>query len=199
MVDFDQLKKISHSTPMSKVLEFYSIESHHSGPDRLKTLCPFHNDTNPSMIVYLNTKDHTDESFYCFACNTGGDVFQFLREMEDDFNQAWTILCEINGIENPDADSLDQLSSLLKDRPSEVQQSLAPINSQISTMYRDLRIELKPLLTKDQLSELSEFIDKRFEMLDRYLDSEPPYAEMYQFYKDELVRFRKIQQHFKNS
>jgi hypothetical protein len=40
---------------------------------RWKTYCPFHNDVNtPNLIIYPTTN-----SYFCFACREGGDVYRF--------------------------------------------------------------------------------------------------------------------------
>ena len=50
--------------------------------------CPLHQDRNPSLTVY---PDH--QSFYCFSCNTGGDVVDFIQAVDHcDFKQAIAIL-----------------------------------------------------------------------------------------------------------
>ena len=36
-----------------------------------KVSCPFHDDSNPSLQLY------TDGSWYCFACNIGGTIYDF--------------------------------------------------------------------------------------------------------------------------
>ena len=36
-------------------------------------LCPFHNEKTPSFTVFPQTN-----SFYCFGCGAGGDVFSFI-------------------------------------------------------------------------------------------------------------------------
>ncbi len=38
------------------------------------TLCPFHNDTHPSMKLY-------DDHFYCFACGAHGDVIDLTAQL----------------------------------------------------------------------------------------------------------------------
>ena len=38
------------------------------------TLCPFHNDTHPSMKLY-------DDHFYCFACGAHGDVIDLTAKL----------------------------------------------------------------------------------------------------------------------
>ncbi|MFA7681573.1 MAG: DNA primase [Candidatus Peribacteraceae bacterium] len=57
-------------------------------------LCPFHNDTRPSMTV------SPDKGIaYCFACNSGGDIFSFYQKIENvDFRQALIDLAERTGV-----------------------------------------------------------------------------------------------------
>jgi len=43
-----------------------------------KAICPFHNDTNPSLS-FSNEKG----VFHCFGCNVKGDIITFVRMMED--------------------------------------------------------------------------------------------------------------------
>ncbi len=45
----------------------------------LQARCPLpgHEDTGPSFTVYVQS-----QSFYCFGCNRGGDVFKFIQLME---------------------------------------------------------------------------------------------------------------------
>ncbi len=49
------------------------------GIRRLEGRCPFigHEDNTPSFSVYLDT-----QRYYCFGCHAGGDVLDFVREMD---------------------------------------------------------------------------------------------------------------------
>jgi DNA primase len=42
-----------------------------------KGLCPFHKERTPSFIVSPDR-----QTFHCFGCGKGGNVFQFLMEMD---------------------------------------------------------------------------------------------------------------------
>ncbi len=42
------------------------------------SICPFHMDSNPSLSVDIN-----EGLWYCFGCNKGGDVFNFIMEYQD--------------------------------------------------------------------------------------------------------------------
>ena len=60
-------------------------------------LCPFHQEKTPSFTV-----SPTKQIFYCFGCSKGGDVFNFVMEMEKcDFPEAMRIVAEKCGISLP--------------------------------------------------------------------------------------------------
>jgi DNA primase len=60
-------------------------------------LCPFHQEKTPSFTV-----SPIKQIFYCFGCGKGGDVFNFVREMEKcEFPEALRIVAEKCGIALP--------------------------------------------------------------------------------------------------
>ncbi len=60
-------------------------------------LCPFHADRSPSFYVNPNT-----QLYYCFGCHKGGNVFNFLMEMEKmSFIEAVEFLAQKAGISLP--------------------------------------------------------------------------------------------------
>jgi DNA primase len=64
----------------------------------LKGLCPFHNDSKPSFMV-----SPEKGIAYCFACNTGGDIFKFVQLMEKvEFPEALRILAERTNVKLPE-------------------------------------------------------------------------------------------------
>lgn len=66
----DQIKS---RLPVAFVLSHEDFDLKPEG-DKLVSLCPFHNDTNPSLDVYGENL----ERFGCFACGAGGDVLDFI-------------------------------------------------------------------------------------------------------------------------
>ncbi|MBT3293486.1 DNA primase [Candidatus Peregrinibacteria bacterium] len=75
-------------------------------------LCPFHNDTHPSFTV------SPDKGIgYCFACNSGGDIFSFYQQVENvDFRQALKDLAEKAGVELPEVSKESVVKKDEKDR-----------------------------------------------------------------------------------
>lgn len=66
-------------------------------------ICPFHDDSSPSMNV-----SQEKQIFKCFACGAGGNVFSFLRDIENiSFIEAVRKLAERAGINLPDARQAD--------------------------------------------------------------------------------------------
>lgn len=60
----------------------------------LKTNCPFHNEKTPSLMISPER-----QTFKCFGCGEGGDIFTFIEKMEGvDFFNALKILAEKAGV-----------------------------------------------------------------------------------------------------
>lgn len=56
--------------------------------------CPFHNEKTPSFAV-----SPEKQTFHCFGCGKGGDIFTFVMEMEHlDFREALERLAERAGV-----------------------------------------------------------------------------------------------------
>lgn len=195
MVNFDRLRQISHSTSILSVLDFYNLEYFSIGNNRYKMVCPFHNDHDPSLVIYTS-EDHIDESFCCYVDNIAGDSFHFIRKMEgNDFNKAWSVLCHINGILDSESQSIDHLDMLFhnKKQRSIDPRSVNKINYEISTSYRDLVKKNLDLLDEASKIKLLQSVDKRFFELDAFLSQNPSFAEMQLFFKKEIENIKGLQ------
>lgn len=60
-----------------------------------KARCPFHNEKTPSFYV-----SPSRDSYHCFGCNRGGDIFTFVQEIEGlDFLGSLEVLARRAGVE----------------------------------------------------------------------------------------------------
>jgi DNA primase len=92
----NHLEEIRAKLPIEDVVGGY-IQLKKAGRN-LKGLCPFHNDSNPSLMV-----SPEKGIAYCFACNTGGDVFKFIQLIENvEFPEAVRILAKRAGVPLPE-------------------------------------------------------------------------------------------------
>lgn len=65
--------------PLADVVARHGIDLRRSG-GRLVGRCPFHDDRNPSLTLYVG--DPADEHFHCFGCRAHGDVIRFVELIE---------------------------------------------------------------------------------------------------------------------
>ncbi len=69
-----------------------------------KSICPFHNDTRPSMQI-----DRKWQNFHCWACGAKGDVFTFVEKYEKvNFMESLSILARRANIPLEEASPQDQ-------------------------------------------------------------------------------------------
>ena len=75
-------------------------------------LCPFHQEKTPSFTV-----NQQMQSWYCFGCQRGGDIFKFVQELErTDFRGALEALAERSGVELRSEDGRARERSQLRRR-----------------------------------------------------------------------------------
>lgn len=70
------LRELDARSPIEEIASSY-VNLKRRGKTLLG-LCPFHNEKTPSFNIYPE-----NNSFYCFGCNKGGGVFQFVMEAEN--------------------------------------------------------------------------------------------------------------------
>lgn len=122
-IDYDLLKEIKERADIVDVISFYLPSVQKKGRNYV-AVCPFHDDHDPSMQI---SKEH--QTFRCFVCNNGGDVFTFVQKYEKcSFEEAIRKVCEIIGFDDP------RLHKKVYEKP--VDQSLAPIYSCIGELQK---------------------------------------------------------------
>ena len=77
------------------------IQIKRAGNGKFKALCPFHQEKTPSF--HINSERQT---YHCFGCGKGGDVFRFVMEREGvDFPNAVHILADRYNVIIPELES----------------------------------------------------------------------------------------------
>lgn len=88
-------------------------------------LCPFHNEKTPSFTVWPE-----NGSFYCFGCGAGGDVFTFVKMIENlDYIEAVKSLAEKSGVVLPQEGYDDSYQKL--------KNNIYEINRQAARFYHE--------------------------------------------------------------
>lgn len=88
----EQLAQIRERLPISALVAEY-VQLKKSGKNH-KGLCPFHQERTPSFYV-----SDERETFHCFGCSVGGDLFEFIKLMEGiSFPEAVERLAERTGV-----------------------------------------------------------------------------------------------------
>ncbi len=91
----------------------------------LKACCPFHNEKTPSFFV-----SPSRQTYHCFGCSNGGDMFNFIEEIEGvDFQGALKILADKAGVEikhtsNAQTSEKEKLFSALEETTNFFEQNL---------------------------------------------------------------------------
>jgi len=140
----DFIENIIAKTDIVKVVSRYvSLQqkgSRHWG------CCPFHHEKTPSFAVTEDAK-----MFYCFGCETGGNVIKFVEKIESiEWFPAAKILAEEVGIALPESDYIKtndaakekrktRLKALLKEAAKHYHQNLSHPQAKKATEYLDKR------------------------------------------------------------
>ena len=75
MYSDQEIQQVIRSTDIVDVVDQY-VDLQRGGKN-LKALCPFHSEDTPSFTV-----NPADQFFYCFGCKEGGNVIQFVMEID---------------------------------------------------------------------------------------------------------------------
>ncbi len=115
----DFIQQIRDNNDIESVIGSY-IDLKRRGKN-LVGLCPFHNEKTPSFTVYPETA-----SYYCFGCGAGGEVINFIRNIENlDFVESVKLLADRAGLKLPETDSYDDAIAKLRRRIYEANREAA--------------------------------------------------------------------------
>ncbi|HHX38137.1 MAG TPA: DNA primase, partial [Clostridiaceae bacterium] len=99
----DILEEIKIKNDIVEVVEQYVNLTKKTGANYFG-LCPFHNEKTPSFSV-----SPSKQLFYCFGCHKGGNVINFIQEIEKvPYGQAARILAERSQVRLPESGDEEQ-------------------------------------------------------------------------------------------
>jgi DNA primase len=106
--NMDFAEQVKSSVDIVKTISEYVRLKRTGSTGRYLGLCPFHTEKTPSFNVNASM-----QRYKCFGCNLGGDVLQFVMEIERiSFFEALKLVAERNGIAVPKRDYSDPDSKL---------------------------------------------------------------------------------------
>lgn len=134
-----------------------------------KGLCPFHHEKSPSFMV---TRER--QSWHCFGCAKGGDIFSFIQEIEGmEFREALKFLANRAGVELQDKGS-NKEESTQKTRVKEINHAAANFFHNVLTQLPAAEaarayVQQRGLSEKTITDWLVGFIPDQWELLTKYL------------------------------
>ncbi len=141
--DHDLLQEIKQHADIVDVISSY-VNVVKKGR-RYASLCPFHDDHNPSMDI-----NKERQTYHCYVCHAGGDVFSFVSDYEKiSFAEAVKKVCEIINFDDPRLHEIKQIK---------------PVNPDLQTLYNCIN-ELQKFyeygLQVDEGNVAKEYLTKR--------------------------------------
>lgn len=138
--------------------------------NRFWGLCPFHSEKTPSFTVSAERN-----MFYCFGCQSGGDLFSFVMKRDGlDFKEALQVLAARAGVELPEAkpsrdkDKRKRFVELNRQAVNFFQKALADASGEAARMYLHKRGIAENTIKKfeigfapDSWNRLSEYLLQR--------------------------------------
>ena len=111
--------KIKEQTDIVEVVSEY-VNLKRTGKN-YQGLCPFHQENTPSFTV-----NPDNQFFYCFGCGKGGDIFNFIMEIENiTFYESLRLLAKKNNMEMPNSKGYSKEYNRKREKVFEIHQLAA--------------------------------------------------------------------------
>ena len=165
----EEIEYINQNYKILDVVRDYGYDPLPAGPNRWRMLCPFHNDSAPSLILYEDTN-----GWFCFGCRAGSDVLEFVKRAEEcDFRKAISLLTG----DNPELGK-----ALLKKRAERLlEKKIDPVDRVLRELNFSTSVFLRELL-KAKPQEIS-WVDRKFYEIDQFLIEKPELEHSYTFFQ----------------
>ena len=104
----NKVEFIKSKVRLSDIVEYYATSFRRHSEEESSCLCPFHDDTNPSLHI------RDDWGYYhCFACGAHGNIFDYVRKTQNvSFPGAIAAILQIH--ENRDQSLMNTMYTLPK-------------------------------------------------------------------------------------
>ena len=131
-INKDVIEEIRSRSDIVEIISSFGVQLKRSGGSSFKGLCPFHQEKTPSFHV-----DVARQSYHCFGCGKGGDVFRFFMDKENvDFLNAAQILAARCGVIIPEKEFDPQQRARQGER-----ERLLAVNAEFSKFFCRLLAE----------------------------------------------------------
>jgi len=132
---YDIFTEIKRKSSLCDEIKKRGIFLSRLGSNKMRAVCPFHPDKDPSFIVYLGDESNEFENYYCFGCREHGDVIDFVMKYDElDIRSALLYFSDKYNIASI---GLNNLNSILKESPPKRSiVSLFPFTLEVSDMVR---------------------------------------------------------------
>ena len=180
-----EITELSNTIKILDVLHYYQLEPIQEASGRWKLRCTLGCfDRTPSLKIWEETN-----SWYAYCCGEGGDPFQFIRLMEDDFARALEILASLGHYSGSVDDLLRKVQQFEQNPQTEQEQKrIFALHYMLCVAYRDFLVNLEESSKyKDAVS----WVDECFERFDDFFDQETiTFDEAESFYAQQLQQLQ---------
>lgn len=180
-----EITELSGNIKILDVLEYYQLQPVQEATGRWKLRCTLGCfDKTPSLKVWEDTN-----SWYAYCCGEGGDSFQFIRLMEDDFTRALEILASLGHYSGSIDDLLRKVQQFEQNPQVEQEQKrIFALHYILCVAHRDFLLRFK---TDGRHTQLTEWVDQQFERFDDFFDQETTtFEEAEVYYQQQLTELR---------
>ncbi|MFH1868998.1 MAG: toprim domain-containing protein [Candidatus Omnitrophota bacterium] len=134
LLSYNRLREIKQLN-LVEIVQDYGISLRHNGNSSYQGLCPFHNDTNPSLTVSLKKSIWL---WHCFGCHCKGTVIDFVMKKERlSFLGAYDKLSRLLSYKEPSSESPHSLlSAQVEEKPS-IELEHQGLLNRIADIYHD--------------------------------------------------------------
>jgi len=113
MIDKNFIDKVKSALNIVNVIE--SFTHLQKAGINYKAICPFHNDSHPSMVV-----SETRQTYHCFVCGAAGDVISFVQKYQNiSFIEALRWCSNLAGIDFPEKEMTPEEETAYKLKESQ--------------------------------------------------------------------------------